>query len=108
MKIYDCFIPNNNKTPVICYECDKEESGKLLNEILPKDRYSCFMSDGLYYVCQYVNERFKLNTIHSHSVPFCSSDSIFIGCIQEPYGDKQYYYNRKNKRFETVYINIGD
>jgi hypothetical protein len=108
MTIYDCFIPQNGKAPVVCYECNLEESERLLSEILSQDRYSCFMSDGLYYVCQYVNERFKLNSINAHSVRFSSPDSIYIGGIQEAYGDRQYYYNRRVKQFETVFINIGD
>lgn len=123
MKIDKIYMFNNineihdaaNGKLIILYEyIDKTEYEKALKEIDSyNNRHTCFISNGMYYVGEYLTAEIKKdliknNVIHRISKGIQFKDLIMFHVVLQEYGDMLYYFNNNDKKFYYDYINIGD
>jgi hypothetical protein len=115
MKVHDIYYveKEDKKLPVICYEfSNKGQFERILESVDNRNnRQSTFMSDGKYYLAEYITPDIG-KWIFSFFEPSVGqaipNDSILISVSQEAYGDWRYFFNRKEGRFIKEYYSIGD
>jgi hypothetical protein len=100
---------------IVLYEFDNSTDceNKMKEIDQRKNRHTCFMSDGLYYVGEYLTEdiaKHIINTNHiNHGITSGAiKDYLLIYSEMQAYGDMRYYWNDKTKQIYSDFMNIGD
>ena len=78
-----------------------------------KNRHTCFISDGNYYVGEYLTDDIAKQIINNNHIERgitsgAMKDYLLIYVDMQAYGDMRYYWNDKTKQIYSDFMNIGD
>ena len=111
MKVYDCYY--YQEKAVVCYEFTDKLQSETVLKIMDerKSRQSAFVSNGLYYLCEYITDEvadYLIKNLKFDDTRFTTGECVLIASIMAAYGDWRYYFNRTEKRFIKEWMSIGD
>ena len=119
MKVDQIYFFKDDMHPVVLWEFaedQKDQANKIIELSGARHtRQTCFMSNGLYYVGEYITDdiaQFLISNNKVYGMNFSPSlnfnDCKLFYVEQGAYGDWRYYFNNKDKQFYREFISIGD